>query len=283
MLWIRFTGPSFASCFSTGTLTAVVGPSRKMCGFWCCLSAAAVSAGSVSFFVKRTGSPDRAAHAAAGIENSGFSPEATTTSPEGFPRATLVNLSIATATAYGSPPRMRDAFSPLGGPGLSPTRIACAPLASCAPFGLSRSSVSEVTAATPPPSLSRIGARSGAATRAAPDTAPCQSSLSTSTTAGGRVSSELDGKIALATPAASAAGSLPLTRVVLRVAMIGKPSCSAAFLSLDLAPDDGAATGAPPLESLLLCFSEQPDSSRTPETATRESKRGTGGESSGGA
>src|SRR3954462_14869580 len=227
-----------------------------------------VCGGSVSFFVKRTGSPERAAHAPAGIENSGFSPDATTTSPAGFPRATLVNLSIATATVYGSPPRMRAALSPLGGPGLSPTRIACAPLASCAPFGFSRSSVSELTAGRPPPSLSRIGARSGAATSAPAAMAPCQSSLSTSTTAGGRVSRELDGKSALATPAASAAASLPLTRVVLRVAVIGKPSCSAAFLSLDLAPPVGAATGAPP-ESVLLCLSEQPASvSAAARTAT---------------
>src|SRR3954465_15344484 len=254
-----------------------------MCGFWCCLSAALVCGGSVSFFVKRTGSPERAAHAAAGIENSGFSPDATTTSPAGFPRETLENLSIATATVYGSPPRMRAAFSPFGGPGLSPTRIACAPLASCAPFGFRRSSVSDVTAGRPPPSLSRIGARSGAATSAPAATAPCQSSLSTSTIAGGGVSSEVDGKTALATPAAAAGGALAPPRVVLRVAMIGNPSCSAAFLSLDFAPDDGAATGAPPLDSLPFCFSEQPDSSRTPATATRESKRGTGGEGSGAA
>src|SRR4051812_11671069 len=281
--WMRLTTPSFPSCFSTATLTAAGGPSRKMCGFWCCLSAAIVGGGRVSFLVKSTGSPERAAYPAAGTPYSGFSPDATTTSPDGLPGATLENLSIATATVYGSPPRMRAAFSPFGGPGLSPTSIACAPLASCAPFGFSRLSVSEVTAGSPPPSLSRIGARSGAATSAPAATAPCQSSLSTSTIAGGRVSSELDGNTALATPAASAAGSLPLTRVVLRVAMIGKPSCSAAFLSLDFAPDDGAATGAPALDSLLFCFSEQPDSSRTPVTATRESKRGTAGESSGAA
>src|SRR5205807_1796094 len=96
--------------------------------------------------------------------------------------------------------------------------------------------VSDVTAGRPPPSLSRIGARSGAATSDAAATAPCQSFLSTSTTAGGRVSSELEGNSALATPAASAAASLPLTRVVLRVALTGKPSCSTALLSLDFAP-----------------------------------------------
>src|SRR5438093_7443018 len=240
-----------------------------------------VAGGSVSRFVNSTGSPARAAQPAAGTEYSGFSPDATITSPDGFPRATLENLSIATATAYGSAPRMRAAFSPFGGPGFSPTRIACAPLASCAPLGFSRSSVSEVTGGRPPPSVSRIGARSGAETSAAPATAPCQSSLSTSTTAGGRVSSEVEGNSALATPAASAAASLPLTRVVLRVALTGKPSCSAAFLSLDFAPVTGGVAGAPPPESPLLCFSEQPARKSAAATAARSEKRGTAGEGSG--
>ena len=177
-----------------------------MFGFWCCLSAASVAAGTESFLVNSTVSPERADHAAAGIEYSGASADATITSPDGLPFATLENLSMATATAYGSAPLMRAAFSPLGGPGLSPTRIACAPLASCAPFGFSRSSVSEVTGGSEPPSVRRIGARSGAATSAAAATAPCQSFLSTSTTAGGRVSSDEEGKRALATPAASAVG-----------------------------------------------------------------------------
>src|SRR5205814_8778822 len=128
----------------------------------------------------------------------------------------------------------------------------------------------EVTGGRLPPSVRRIGARSGADTSAPPATAPCQSSLSTSTTAGGRVSSEVEGKSALATPAASAGASLPLTRVVLRVALTGKPSCAAAFLSLDFAPFDGTATGAPPPESPELCFSEQPESRRTPSRAARE-------------
>src|SRR3954451_5254055 len=160
--------------------------------------------------------------------------------------------------------------------------MAWAPLASCAPFGLSPSSVSELTAGRPPPSLSRIGARSGAATSAPAATAPCQSSLSTSTTAGGRVSSDDDGKIALATPAASAAGSLPLTRVVLRVAVIGKPSCSSAFLSVDFAPVTGGVAGAPLGSSSEFCLSEQPESaSRAASTAARERKRGTADEGSG--
>src|SRR3954452_25110598 len=139
---------------------------------------------------------------------------------------------------------MRAALRPFGGPGLSPTRIAWAPLAICAPFGFSRSSVSDETGGSESPSVRRIGARSGAETSAAAATEPCQSSLSTSTTAGGRVSSEDDGKTALATPAASAVASLPLTRVVLRVAAPGNPSCSAACLSLDLAPVTGAGGGA---------------------------------------
>src|SRR3954453_14509401 len=116
-----------------------------MCGFSCCLSAAAVAVGRLSFLVKRTGSPERAAQAAAGRAYSGCSPDVTTTSPDGLPLATLENLSTATATAYGLSPLIRAALRPLGGPGLLPTRIAWAPLPSCAPFGLSRSSVSEVT------------------------------------------------------------------------------------------------------------------------------------------
>src|SRR3954447_22518623 len=252
-----------------------------MCGRWCCFSAASVVGGTASCFVNSTGSPDRADHAAAGIAYSGFSADTTRTSPAGLPRATLENLSIATATAYGSAPRMRAAFSPLGGPGFSPTRIACAPLASWAPFGLRRSSVSDVTDGSESPSVSRIGAFSGSATSAPAATAPCQSSLSTSTTAGGRVSSDEDGKIALATPAASAAASLPLTRVVLRVAVIGKPSCCAAFLSVDLAPVTGGVTGAPDGSSSEFCFSEQPDSASTASTAAREGKRGTAQEGSG--
>src|SRR3954469_11364219 len=246
-----------------------------MCGFSCCLRAAAVALGRLSFFVSRIGSPERAAQAAAGSAYSGCSPLATTTSPDGLPFATLENLSTATATAYGSLPLMRAAFRPFGGPGLSPTRMACAPLASCAPFGFRRSSVSEVTAGSESPSVRRIGARSGAATSAPAATAPCQSSLSTSTTAGGRVSSEDEGKMALATPAASAAASLPLTRVVLRVAVIGKPSCCAAFLSVDCAPVTGGVTGAPVGSSSEFCFSEQPDSASTASTAARDGKRGT--------
>src|SRR3954449_19401 len=253
-----------------------------MCGRWCCFRAASVAGGTESRFVNSTGSPERADHAAAGIANSGLSADTTSTSPDGLPLATLENLSIATATAKGSPPRMRAALSPFGGPGFSPTRIAWAPLASWAPFGLSRSSVSDVTEGSESPSVSRIGALSGSPTSAPAATAPCQSSLSTSTTAGGRVSSDDDGKIALATPAASATGSLPLTRVVLRVAVIGKPSCSAAFLSVDFAPVTGGGAGAPLDSSSEFCLSEQPESaSSAASTAARERKRGTAQEGSG--
>src|SRR3954463_2319975 len=254
-----------------------------MCGFSCSFSAAAVSDGTLSFLVNRTGSLERAAHAAAGSAYSGDSPEATTTSPDGLPFATLENLSTATATAYGLSPLMRAALRPSGGPGLLPTRMAWAPLASWAPFGLGRSSVSEVTGGSESPSVSRIGARSGADTSADAATAPCQSSLSTSTTAGGRVSSDDEGKTALATPAASAVASLPLTRVVLRVAVTGKPSCSVAFLSVDFAPVTGVATGAPPVSSLELSLREQPgSSSAATRTAADRGARSTIGEGSGG-
>ena len=69
-----------------------------MFGFWCSLSAASVAAGTESFFVNSTVSPERADQAAAGIEYSGDSPDATITSPDGLPLATLENLSTATAT-----------------------------------------------------------------------------------------------------------------------------------------------------------------------------------------
>src|SRR3954469_14001496 len=63
---------------------------------------------------------------------------------------------------------MRAAFNPLGGPGFSPTRMAWAPLASCAPFGFSLSSVSEVTGGKAPAAVSRDRGRGGAGGRVAP-------------------------------------------------------------------------------------------------------------------
>src|SRR4051794_2975648 len=104
----------------------------------------------------------------------------------------------------------------------------------------------------------------------------CHFDWSASTTAGGRVSGSVAGKSADATPAASATGSLPLTRVVLRVALTGNPSCSAAFLSLDLAPPAGAAPGTLLFE-LSLALREQPArASAASSMAAQSAVRGTG-------
>src|SRR4051812_49698364 len=79
--------------------------------------------------------------------------------------------------------------------------------------------------------------------------ASCQLAWSTSTTAVGRDLLPVAGYPALATPAASEAASPPPTRMVLRVALDGKPSLAAASLSLDLAPSCG---GGPPASPPLL-------------------------------
>src|SRR4051812_34641899 len=77
--------------------------------------------------------------------------------------------------------------------------------------------------------------------------ASCQLAWSTSTTAVGRDLLPVAGYPALATPAASEAASPPPTRMVLRVALAGKPSLAAASPSLDLAPSwGGRAPESPP-------------------------------------
>ncbi len=60
--------------------------------------------------------------------------------------------------------------------------------------------------------------------------APCQLFLSTIATACGRLSGEVAGNTALTTPATSATGSAPATRVVFFVAVTGKPSSAVAEL-----------------------------------------------------
>src|SRR4051794_17138289 len=177
-----------------------------MRGFSCWVSALRVGDGIELRLTNRTASPERAAQAAAGIANSGFSPEATTTSDDGFPRATLVKWSTFAAIWYGSSPFTTVLLSLPGGGVLSPTRIAWVPLGTVIPFGFRRSSVCEVTAGIESPSVNRIGARTGAADIAPAAITPCQSSLSASTTAGGRVEASPAGNSAEAMPAASATG-----------------------------------------------------------------------------
>src|SRR4051812_16498604 len=77
--------------------------------------------------------------------------------------------------------------------------------------------------------------------------ASCQLAWSTSTTAVGRDLLPVAGYPALATPAASEAASPPPTRMVLRVALAGKPSLAAALLSPDLAPSWGVAFESLPM------------------------------------
>ena len=104
------------------------------------------------------------------------------------------------------------------------------------PLGFRRLSVSAVTGERSSPSDTSSGAPIGLAASAAADTPACQSRSSTSTTAVGRVGALVPGKIALATPAASAAASPPPTRIVLRVAVEGKPSLEAPCSSSEEVP-----------------------------------------------
>src|SRR4051812_31768398 len=106
-----------------------------MFGFSCWVSAVFVGLGIESFFVKRTAVPERAAHAAAGIAYSGFSPDATITSGDGLPAVTLAKWSTFALSSYGSEPLMTVLLSPLGLAVLSPTTIAWAGFGSVIPFG----------------------------------------------------------------------------------------------------------------------------------------------------
>src|SRR2546423_1244702 len=120
--------------------------------------------------------------------------------------------------------------------GVDPGGRVGVPFRSWARGGLSGSSGALVMPGGLSPSESSPGALVGAAdsTPAAP--APCQSPLSTRATAGGRVPGLIAGNTALATPAASEAGSLPGTRVVFFVAVVGEPSCLAAALAFEPTP-----------------------------------------------
>ena len=105
-------------------------------------------------------------------------------------------------------------------------------------------------AGTSPPSVSRIGARSGSAKSTRGRDAACQSSASTSATAPAGSRRSAPGNTAWATAAASATASAPPTRVVFLVAKVGKPSRWAAFGLGALLADLGAcrwrAADSPP-------------------------------------
>ena len=90
---------------------------------------------------------------------------------------------------------------------------------------------------------SRIGARIGEDISTDEAIAACQSSVGASVTAVGWVPLAAEGYTAIATPAASATGSAPGTRVVFLVAVVGNPSCWAALGVLDwTAPVDPSCT-----------------------------------------
>src|SRR5690349_5082689 len=109
-----------------------------MLGFSCWVSAVLVAFGIESFFVNSTAVPERAAHAAAGIAYSAFSPVVTITSGDGLPAATLAKWSTFALSSYGSEPLITVLFGPLGFAVLSPTTIACAGFGSVMPFGWRR-------------------------------------------------------------------------------------------------------------------------------------------------
>src|SRR5919204_2427388 len=206
-----------------------------------------VKAGIAFCFTNSTLSPERAAHAAAGMANPGCSPLVTTTSPLGLARATEKKRSIPDATSYTSPPGTMAVLYPDTWAALSPMRMIWAFWARGEPAGLRRLRASLDTAGSLPPLLKRTGMPSGWAMSTDAAIAPCQLLLSTMATACGRLSGDVAGKTALTAPATSATVSAPATRVVFLVAVTGKPSSAAADLLVDWAL---MSAGAVPLRTL---------------------------------
>src|SRR5450755_938308 len=194
-----------------------------MRGFWWDKRACRVGSGTPEWLTNRTGSPLSAAQPAAGIAYVGSSAEAITTSGLLLPSAALTKRSISPARAYGPAASTETARRPFGA-GTLPTLITWAPLATPEPVGASALSASAVARGSSEPPESSTGARIGGAISTAEATAACQSLLGAIVTAVGWVPGATDGYTASATPAASAVGSLPGTRVVFLVATEGKPS-----------------------------------------------------------
>ena len=154
--------------------------------------AARVAAGSESFAVHSTGSPSFAAHAAAGIANSGASAGATTTASLGSPAAAVWRRSIARASSGAPAPSTSEARRSSGF-AVSPMRMTWALPAFSAPVGPSSSRADWVASGSSSPSESSSGARSGRLISWAAEIAARQSLPSTSVTAAGRVSRERAG------------------------------------------------------------------------------------------
>ena len=163
-----------------------------MRGRRCAVIAALVAAGMRSRSDHRTGSPALAAHAAAGIANSGALEGATRTERVGAPAAAVCSLSIAWASSEGATPSTSVLRSP-SGLAVLPMRMTCALPAFSAPVGPRSSSADCVASGSLSPSESRIGARSGRLISCAAEIAARQSLTSTSVTAAGRVSRERAG------------------------------------------------------------------------------------------
>ena len=99
----------------------------------------------------------------------------------------------------------------------------CLPSVFAEPAGASALSASAVKSGMSSVPVSRIGAPMGCAARLAAAIPEAQSLSSTRLTAAGPGTPPADGNAARATPAASATGSRPATRVVFLVANAGKP------------------------------------------------------------
>src|SRR5947209_946044 len=160
----------------------------------------------------RTGSPLSAAQPAAGIAYAGSSAEAITTSGVALPAAAVAKRSIAAVSANGSEPEMVAARRPFGA-GTSPIRITCAPPAAPLPVGESTPSASTVADGRLELPERRTGARIGDAISTDAAIAASQSSVGAIVTTFGWLPGAAEGYTASATPAASATGSPPATRV----------------------------------------------------------------------
>src|SRR4051812_34981606 len=85
LLGMRVTLPSFFSSASTFGETIPGGPINRISGLACRPIALRVGAGTALRLTNRTGSPERADHAAAGIAYAGWSAGATITRADGLP------------------------------------------------------------------------------------------------------------------------------------------------------------------------------------------------------
>src|SRR3954453_46405 len=124
-----------------------------MSGFELWAIACIVTLGTLVRSVKSTESPERAAHAAAGIAYGGRWPDATITWGDGLPRIAVKKRSMAAAVAYGFAAEIFPLFMPGGAGGLGPIRITWALRARAAPRGFSCAITSDVATGSFAPSL----------------------------------------------------------------------------------------------------------------------------------